>query len=327
MYHGVHIYIYKSKISGVVSDISSTENSQLNSKGHGKTNKTMTSKDKPPDSKAFGLPLTAGPSLSILNNGGQNTEQVDHKKKPTIKPVVHKDDLAEANGNSTQSSSANDVNNNVKGQAYTKDSNVQNDSKKQAQATVNIGHNDAKTQPHTADRKIQNDINKQAHDTNSNVQNVMKKQELAINSSNHSAEVTLHSSPVSLSIYTERTSEAVKYDDSTGKRISSDSKSNTAQQPENKSSAGVYASDPGMENQNGDNGDIIMTTDENVDKVQYTDVAGGDEGQEEDKINSDHQGNFYTYCLIKNIFIVAVFVSTHTHTHTHTRTHARTQDL
>jgi hypothetical protein len=294
----------------VVSDIPPNENPQVNSKGHGKTNK-----DKPLEVKASDVLSIAGPGLSTPNTGSQNTEQVDHKMTSTNESAVHKDGVpAEANGTSTQSGSANDVKNSAKEQAYTKGSNVQNDSKEQAQATVNTGHNDAKKQAHTAGNNTQNDINEQAHGTNSNVQN-MKKQEHTISSSNQSA----HNDPVSHSVYTDSTSESVKNDDSTGKSISSDSKSNTISQPENKSSAG-YVLDQGTEKKNDD--DEFIPTDENGNEDQVTDVAGNpndDEDQEVGK-NTNNQGNFHTYCLIKTIFILAVFffcLHTYTHTHTH----------
>jgi hypothetical protein len=319
------LYTYIAKINAVVSDISPAENPQVNSKGHGETNKTMTSKVKPLEAKTSDVSSAPGPSISIPKSGIQNTEQVDHKMTSTNKSSVHKDvDHAEANGNSTQSGSANEVNNNVKEHAHTRDNNVQTGFKKQAPATDNRGHNDAKKQAHTADNNTQKDINKQAHGTNSNVQNNMKKHEHATNSSNHSAEATAHNASVSHRVYPERIPEAAKNDDSTGKSISSASKSNTAPQLENKSSAGVFASDPDVENQNNDNKDSVMHTDENAGKVQETveevNNPSGDEDQEEEKdtIHTDHQGNFHTYCLIKNIFILAVFfayIVTYTHSH------------
>jgi len=322
----MYIYIYISKIGGVVSDISHTENPQVNSKSHEKNNKMVASKDKVLDSKAFGLPSAADPSLSKQNNGSQNTKQVDRQKTPTYKSTVDKDGvLVEANGNSTQSSSANDVKNNVKQQGHTKDSDVLNDLKKQALATVNTGHDDAKKQSYTTDSNIQNGNNKQAHSTNSNLQNAMKKQVHSTNSSNHSAEIPPHSGPFSVLVYTEHAQEAGKYGESTGKSTSSDSKSNTALQPENKSSAGVSASNPYTENQNVDSEDLGMPTDDNANKGQDTDVDGNipsDDEDEEEERNSDHQGNFYTYCLIKNICILAVFFffffayMLYTHTHT-----------
>jgi len=198
----------------------------VNSTGHGKTNKT--SKDKPLDSEAIDMPSAAG-LISKLSNGSQNTEQDDHKKIPANKSPLHEGGgLVEANGNSTQSRSANDVKNNVKENA--KDRNVQNNSKKQAPATVNPGHNDAKKPLNKADSNTQNDIKKQAHGANSNVQKVMKQQEQehATNSSNRSAEVTPHNGRVAHPLNTEHTQEIGKYDDSTGKSIFSDSKSNTA---------------------------------------------------------------------------------------------------
>ena len=306
----IYIYIYVYKISAVVSGI--PPNLQVNSKGHGKTNRTMTSKEKPLEEKTLDQSSAAGPSLSIPNSESQKTEQVDHTMPPTNISTVHKDaDPAEANVNSTQSGSANDVKNNVKEWAHTKDGIVKNDSKQQAQATVNTGHSDAKKQAPTADSNTQNDTNKQTHGINSNVQNITKKQDHATNSSKKSAEVTPHNAPVSLSVHTEHTPETGKSDGSTGKSISSDSKSNTEPQTENKSSAGVYASDRNMENEN-DNEDLLMPTDENADKFQDADVEGGaDEDREEDRKNAGRQGNFYTYCLVKNIFILAVFLPTY----------------
>jgi hypothetical protein len=267
----------------------------------------MASKVKPLEAKAFDQSSAAGPSLSILNNGSQNTESVDHMVAPTNKSTLHKGvDFDEANGNSTQSVSANDLKKNIKEQAHTKDSNVQNDAKKQA---------------NTSDSNTRNGFNKQAEGTNSIVQN-MKQQEHAINSSNQSAEVAPQKSPVPLPVHTEHTPEAGKYDGNTGNSISSDSKSNTAPQPDNKSPAGVHASDADAEDQNDDN--EFMSTDENAD-VHDTDVAvntpsGDDDDQDEERMNSDHEGNFYTYCLIKNIFVLAVlfFLPTYFYTHTHT---------
>jgi len=277
------------------------ENPQANTKDHGKINKKMTSGNKPLEAKASDLSSSADAGLSGQNDGSQNTEQVEHKAS-TYKPAVPKvADLAEANGNSTQSGSANDLKNNVEEEAHTKGGNVQNNFTKQAQAAVNPGHNDAKKQTHTAGSNTQNNINKQAHGANSSVQNITKKQEHATNNSNHLAEVTSHSDTVP---------RPVKHDDSTGKSISSDSKSNTALQPENKSSVGVSTPSTEMENQNDDNDDSLIATNENTDKDEDKDVAGnpsGDKDHEEDRMNSEHQGNFYTYCLIKNIFILVVF--------------------
>jgi hypothetical protein len=299
----------------VVSDISSTENLEVNSKGNGKTNKKMTSKDKPLEEKTFDQSSAAGPSLSIPSSGSQKTEQVDHTMTQTNTSTVHKDvDLAEASGNNIHSGSANDVKNNVKEKAHTKDSGVQKDAKQQTQATFNTGHNDAKKQAHTAGSNTQSDIKKQTHGTNSSVKKKKKKQEHAINSSNQSAEVTPSNTPVSLSVPTEHTPETGKYSGSTGKSISSDSKSNTAPQPENKSSAGVYALDSDMENQNGDNADLVITTEENADKLEGNIPSGDDQ---EDGTNANNQGNFYAYCLIKNIFIMAVCLPTYLYTHTH----------
>lgn len=277
---------YQAQMSSSVSaGMSPTENPQVNSEGHGKTNKKMTNRNKPLEAKASDLPSSADQGLSILIDGSQNKEQVDHKMTPTNKSAVHKvADLAEANGNSTQSGSANDVKNNVEEEAHTKDGNVQNNFTKQAQATVNTQHNDAKKQTYTAGSNTQNNSNKQAHGANSSVQNITKKQEHATKNNNHSAEETSHSATVSLS---------VKHNDSTGKSISSDSKSNTALQPENKSSVGVYTPSPDMENQNDHNDDFGMPTNENTDKDEDKDVTGnipsGDEDQEEDVINLDHQ--------------------------------------
>lgn len=265
---------YQAPVSSAISaDISRIENPQVNSKGHGKT-----SKDKQLDSRASDLPSAAGTSLSKPNDGFQTTEQVGNKKTPTNKSTVPTDDdHVEANGTSTQSSSANDVTNNVKEQPYTKDSKEKNAFMKQS---------------HTAGSNIQSHINKQAHGTNINVQNVMKKQELATNSSNHSAEVTPHIGSGTLLVHTEHTPEAGKYDESTGKSVSSDSKSNTALQPENKSSTGVYNSDSGTENENVGNDDSLIPTDDNVDKGQYTDVGDKTptaiEGEDDGK-NSGHQ--------------------------------------
>lgn len=302
IYHSVHIhvlyvyiYIYISKINVVVPDISPAENPQEKLKSHGKTNKTMTNKDKN-EEKPDDLPYRAGQNLSVLNSGSQNTEQVDHKTTLTNKSAVHNYvDHAGEKGNSTQSGSVNDVKNNVKEKAHTLDSNVQNDSKKKAQVTINTAYNDATKLAHTADSNTHS-TNKQAHSTNNSVMDIIKKQEHFINSSNQAAEVTPHNAPVS-SINTERIPEADKYDDSTGKSSSSDSKSNIAPQPENKSPSGGYASDPFVGNQN-DNEESVKLTDEKVDKIQGAGVAG----------------NFYIYFLIKNVFILAVFfVYTHTH--------------
>jgi len=276
--------IYPAQMSSSFSaDMSPTENPQVNQKGNGKTNKKMTSRNKPVEAKASDLSSSADPGHSVRNDGSQNTEQVEHKTS-TYKPAVYKvADHAEANGNSTQSGSANYLKNNVEEEAHTKDGNVQNNFTKQAQAAVNTGHNDAKKQTYTAGSNTQNNINKQAHGANSSVQNITKKQEHATNNSNHSAEVTSHSDTVSL---------PVKHNDSTGKSISSDSKSNTALQPENKSSVSVYTSSPDMGNQNDDD-DFVMPTNENPDKDEDKDVAdniqSGDQDQEEDRINSEHQ--------------------------------------
>jgi len=58
-----------------------------------------------------------------------------------------------------------------------------------------------------------------------------------------------------------------------------------------------------------------VTTDDTADRGQGTDEAGSFEGGvadlEEDRPN---QGNFYTYCLIKNICILAGFLPTYLHT-------------
>ena len=271
----------------------------------------MTNKDKTSEEKADDPHYRAGQNHSVVNSGSQNTGQVDRKTTPTNKSAVHNYvEHAEEKGNSTQSGSANDVKNNVKEKAHTIDSNVQNDSKEKAQVTINTVHNDAKKLAHTADSNTHS-TNKQAHSTN-NVLTTMKKQEHFINSSNQAAEVISHNAPVS-PINTEHIPGADKDDDNTGKSFSSDSKSNTAPQPENKSPSGGYASDPLVHNQN-DNEESGTLPDEKVDKVQGTGVAG----------------NFYIYCLIKNVFILAVFcihiyicmciyiyIYIHTHTHTH----------
>ena len=332
----VCVYIYISKINAVVSD-TSPENPQVNSMGHGKTNETMTIKDKPSEVKALNQSSAAGSNVSIQNSGSKSKEQVDHKMTPPNESTVHKN--VEANGNNTQSGSANDVKNNVTEEVHTKNSNLQNDGNKPILAAVNTGHDDAKKQTHTADSNTQDD---KAHGTNSNVQNITKKQEPAIHSSNHSAKVTPNSAPFSPSVYAERTPEAGKHDDSAGKSISSDSKSNTAPQPENKSSPGVHAFDLDTENKSDDNEGFVIQTDANTDNVQDTDEGNspsGDEDLEEVGKNSDRPGNIYTYCLIKNIYILAVFayiliyiyiyiyIHTHTHTHTHTLTHSHIGSL
>lgn len=276
-------YILKANILTQQAQVSSTISAgtsraknlehQVNTQGHGKANNTITAKDIDP-------PSAVRTDLHLLSNGSQNTEQVDHKETVTDNSTVHKDvDLAEENGNSTHSGSGNDMQNNVKEHAHTTGSNIKNGIKKQA---------------HAAESNKRNDTNKQAHSTNSSVPNNVKKQEHAINSNNQSAEETPDNPAVSLSKDTERTPEGDKYDDSTGKSISSDSNSNTAPQPENKNSAGVDAPHTEIQNQNDDNEDSVMQTYENYSKVQDTDIAGyirtGDEDQEEGRVNSDHQG-------------------------------------
>jgi len=352
------LYVYISKINAVVSDISSTENPQVNSEDHGKT-KTITSKPKPVEAKASDHSSATDPGLSMPNIGSQNTEQVDHTMTQNGKSTVYKAaDLAKANGSSTQSGSANGVKYNDKGQAHTKDSNERTDSKKQPQATVNTEHNakkqahtegsvtqndvnkqahtkdsneridskkqpqatvntehNAKKQAHTEGSFTQNDVNKQAHGASSKAQNITKKQEHAVSSSNQLAEVAPHSASVSHSVCTECTSETYKYDDTTGKSTSSDSKSNTAPQSE-KSSAGRYDDrHTDKENQNDEHEGVGTSTAGMADKFQDTD--------DEDGANTNHEGNFYKYCLIKNIFILAVFLPMYSlslsHTHMHTR--------
>jgi hypothetical protein len=281
----------------VVSDISATENTEVKSQGHGKTNKKTTSKNKQPEAKDSNLLSAARPNHSIMNNISQNAEKVDHEKMSTHKSAFDK----EANGNSSHSGSENDVKIKVN---------------EQAQGTNNAVNTDAKKP--TLGSNTQNDTDKQAHGINSNLQNITKKIEQSINSANPSAEVTPPNAQVSLSANAERTPEADNYGDSKGNSLSSDSNSNTAPQPEHKSTAG--ARDPNVENQNDDNEDTNISNDENDDKIQdIQDVPSTSdaEDQKEDGLQLDHQGNFYTYCLIKNIFILSAFCI-HTHTHTHT---------
>lgn len=278
--HQVHVS------SAVSADISPAENPQENVTGHGKINKTMTNKYKTSEENTDGLPSTADPHLPELISGSQKTEQVENKITSTNK----NDDLAGVKGNSAQSGSVNDVKNNVKEQAHTTGSNVQNDSKKKAQATINTVHKDAKKLAHTADSSTQNSTNKQAHSTNSSVLNIMKKQGHSINSSNQAAEETPHNAAVSPSVNTEGTPESDG--DSTGKSFSSDSKSNIASQPENKSPSGVHASDSDMHNQNNDNKEFVKPTGEKNDKVQDTDAGNTqsvDEVQEEDNSHQEEQ--------------------------------------
>jgi hypothetical protein len=280
----------------MVSDKSPAENvePQVNSQDHGKVKTFNTDKV---SEKKSGLPSAAG-SDHPMQNGSQKTEHIVRKTTATNESVHKGVDLAEANGNSTQSVSENDMQKNIKQKEHTINSNIQSDNKIQAQTTNNTVHNNSKKQEHTADSNTQNVIN--AHSRNGSMEISVKEQPHATKSNNQSAEVTHHNAAGLLPEYAKHTAETEQYD-GRGKGVSSDSKIDTAPQSENKNSAGAYVSDPDIQNQSDGDEDSLVPTDQNYNKVQDTDITGDipndDEDQGEGRINLDNPGNCCTYCL------------------------------